>query len=100
MIVPIVTPLGSDPTAHPQPADCGHTRHVGTCPGCQRAAQRRSEAQLAAAAAARDTWATRALPARIALTGRRKPSSITMPARLNEPASPSLSISVPSQKAA
>jgi hypothetical protein len=98
MIVPIVHTTRQRGTAHPQPAHCGHTRHVGTCPSCQRAAQQRSEAQLAAAAAARDTWATRALPARIALTGRRKPSTITMPALLNELASPSLS--VPSHKAA
>jgi hypothetical protein len=47
MIIPTVTPLGSDPIAHPQHEHCGHTRHVGTCPVCQRAAQRRSEAQLA-----------------------------------------------------
>jgi hypothetical protein len=66
MIIPTVTPLGSDPTAHPQRAHCGHTRHVGTCPVCQRAAQRRSEAQLAAAIAARETWATLGLLAHAA----------------------------------
>jgi hypothetical protein len=62
MVIPTVTPLGGEPTAHPQHAHCGHTRHVGTCPSCQRAAQRRSEAQLAAAVTARETWAPRALP--------------------------------------
>jgi hypothetical protein len=46
MIIPTVTSLGSGPTAHPQHAHCGHTRHVGACPACQRAAQRRSEAQF------------------------------------------------------
>jgi hypothetical protein len=66
MIIPIVTPLGSEPTAHPLHADCGHSHHVGTCPTCQRVAQRRSEMQLAAAVAARETWATRGLPARAA----------------------------------
>jgi hypothetical protein len=66
MIIPTVTPLGSEPTAHPPHADCGHTRHVGTCPTCQRVAQRRSEVQLAAAVAARQAWATRGLPARAA----------------------------------
>jgi hypothetical protein len=100
MIIPILTPLGRDPTARPQRADCGHTRHVGTCPACQRAAQRRSEAQLAAATAARETWATRALPASAPLTGRRKPSSLATPALLNEPAPPSLSTSVRFQHAA
>jgi hypothetical protein len=30
---------------------------MGTCPACQRAAKKRSEAQLAAAMAARATWA-------------------------------------------
>jgi hypothetical protein len=100
MIIPIVTQLGSDPTARSQPAHCGHTRHVGSCPACQRAAQRRSEAQLAAATAAREAWATRALPARAALTGRRRPGSLARPALLNELASPSLSISVPFQNAA
>jgi hypothetical protein len=66
MIIPTVTPLDSEPTAHRLHAHCGHTRHVGTCPACQRAAQRRSEIQLAAAVAARETWATRGLPARAA----------------------------------
>jgi hypothetical protein len=66
MIIPTVTPLGSEPTAHPPQAHCGHIRHVGTCPTCQRVAQRRSEMQLAAALAARETWATRGLPARAA----------------------------------
>ena len=44
-----------------QHAQCAHTSHVGTCPACQRAAQRRSEAQLAAAVAAREVWSTRRL---------------------------------------
>lgn len=62
-IIPTVTPLSSEPTAHPLQPHCGHTRHVGTCSPCQRAAQRRSDMQLAAAVAARETWATRGLPA-------------------------------------
>jgi len=66
MNIPTVTPLGSDPTVRPQHKHCGHTRHVGTCPVCQRAAQRRSEAQLAAAVAARETWATLGLLPRAA----------------------------------
>lgn len=65
-IIPTVTPLGSEPTAHPLQPHCGHTRHVGTCSSCQRVAQRRSEVQLAAAVAAGETWATRRLPARAA----------------------------------
>ena len=66
MIIPKVTPLGSAPSARPQHEHCGHTRHVGTCPVCQRAAQRRSEAQLAAAVAAREMWATQGLLPRAA----------------------------------
>ena len=54
----------SEPTAHALHPHCGHTRHVGTCPMCQRVAQRRSQMHLAAAVAAREAWATRALPAR------------------------------------
>jgi hypothetical protein len=65
-IIPAVTPLRSEPTAHPLQRRCGHTRHVGACSSCQRVAQRRSEMQLAAAVAARETWATRGLPARAA----------------------------------
>ena len=65
-IIPTLTPLGSGRIAPPLHAHCGHTRHVGTCPTCQRIAQRRSELQLAAAMAARETWATRELPARAA----------------------------------
>jgi hypothetical protein len=61
MIMPIVTQLGGDPTAHPLGKSCGHTRHVGPCPVCQRAARMRSQAQLAAAVTAGQTWATRAL---------------------------------------
>lgn len=63
-VLPTVTPAGSEPTAHPPRAGCGHARHVGTCSTCQRVAQHRSEMQLAAAVAARETWATRGLPAR------------------------------------
>jgi hypothetical protein len=66
MIIPPVTPMGGEPTADPLHPHCGHTRHVGTCPMCQRVAQRRSEMQLAAAVAARERWATRGLPARAA----------------------------------
>jgi hypothetical protein len=54
-----VTALGSQPTAHPQSRECGHDRHVGTCPACQRAANRRAHAQLAAAMIAREAWAER-----------------------------------------
>jgi hypothetical protein len=54
-----VTALGSQPTAHPQDRECGHDRHVGTCPACQRAAARRTHAQLTAAMIARDAWAKR-----------------------------------------
>jgi len=43
MIIPTVTPLSGEPTDRPQHADCRHPRHVGICPACQRAAQRRSE---------------------------------------------------------
>jgi hypothetical protein len=65
-IVPTATPVRGERAAHPLQPHCGHTRHVGTCSSCQRVAQRRSEMQLAAALAARETWATRALPARAA----------------------------------
>ena len=98
MIIPTVTRLGGGPTDHPRHAGCGHPRHVGTCPACQRAAQRRSEAQLAAAVAARETWATRALPARAASNGRRKPGTLAGPALLSELVSPSFS--APLQRAA
>ncbi len=54
-----VTALGSQPTAHPQTRECGHDRHVGTCAACQRAAARRTHAQLSAAMIARDAWAAR-----------------------------------------
>ena len=60
----------SEPAANPLHTHCGHTRHVGTCPTCQRVAQRRSQMQLAAAVAARETWATRLLPARRGLPAR------------------------------
>ena len=35
---------------------CGHSGHVGTCPSCQRAAQRRAAEQLVAAIAACEEW--------------------------------------------
>ena len=34
--------------ALPAPRQCGHARHVGTCPSCQRAQLARWNAQLAA----------------------------------------------------
>jgi hypothetical protein len=60
----------NEPTAHPLHSHCGHTRHVGTCPTCQRVAQQRSQMQLAAAVAARETWARRSLSARRGLPAR------------------------------
>ena len=60
----------SEPAANPLHTHCGHTRHVGTCPTCQRVAQRRSQMQLAAAVTARETWATRLPPARRGLPSR------------------------------
>ena len=59
MVTATVTALGSQPTAHPQDKECGHGRHVGTCPACQRAAARRTQGQLAAAVIARQAWAER-----------------------------------------
>jgi hypothetical protein len=61
----MIIPLGREPTAQPRHARCGHTRHVGTCPACQRAARRRSEAQLAAAVAERETWGVRGSQPRV-----------------------------------
>jgi len=66
MVAATITQLGTEPTAHPQWRQCGHDRHVGPCPACQRAARVRSQAQLAAAVAARESWATQALSARAA----------------------------------
>jgi hypothetical protein len=66
MVIPIVRPLGDEPTAHPLRASCGHARHVGTCPVCQRVARVRAQAQLTAALAAREAWAGRAQPPRAA----------------------------------
>lgn len=60
VVTATVTALGSQPTAHPEDRECGHDRHVGTCPACQRAATRRTQAQLAAAMIARKAWAERA----------------------------------------
>ena len=99
-MIPTVTPHGGEPAAHPQPAHCGHARHVGTCPACQRAAQRRSKTQLAAAVAARETWANRALPARGPLTDAGIQAASPGPAPLDELASASFSMSVPLQSAA
>ena len=62
MLRPTVSSIGGETTAHPVTMLCGHVRHVGTCPVCQRAARMRSETQLAAAVAARDIWARGALP--------------------------------------
>src|ERR1700686_3797966 len=47
-----VRQLTDAPTAHPAKA-CGHARHVGTCPACQRADAKRMAQQLTAAALAR-----------------------------------------------
>jgi len=58
--------MSSEPTAHALQPHCGHVSHVGTCPACQRVAQRRSHVQLAAAVAARESWATRSPRARAA----------------------------------
>ncbi|HZU39779.1 MAG TPA: hypothetical protein VE992_01935 [Solirubrobacteraceae bacterium] len=44
--------VSEEPTAHPPgKAVCGHTRHVGTCPCCQRAQLARWRAQREAAEA-------------------------------------------------
>jgi hypothetical protein len=50
-----VRPLSGFPTAHTV-KECGHARHLGTCPACQRAALRRAALQLAEATLARHTW--------------------------------------------
>jgi hypothetical protein len=71
-------PPGGGSTAHSEHAQCAHSHHVGTCPACQRAAQRRSEAQLAAAVAAREAWATRGLP-RPVLTGTPEDNQFAIP---------------------
>jgi len=62
MVRSTVSPIGGEATAHPGTKPCGHVRHVGTCPVCQRAARMRSQTQLAAAVAAREMWARGALP--------------------------------------
>jgi hypothetical protein len=66
MMRPEVSLIGGEATAHPERKLCGHVRHVGTCPVCQRAARMRSRAQLSAAVAAREIWARGALPPRAA----------------------------------
>ena len=66
MVRPTVSPSGGERMAHPVTKLCGHVRHVGTCPVCQRAARMRSQMQLAAAVAAREMWAREALPPRAA----------------------------------
>jgi hypothetical protein len=45
MVMPTVSQLGAAPTAHPPPLPrtCGHSRHVATCPVCQRPARTRSQ---------------------------------------------------------
>jgi hypothetical protein len=53
---------------------------MGTCPACQRAAKKRSEAQLAAAMAARATWANRG-PRRPVLTITPQDNQLAIPAR-------------------
>ena len=80
MVIPTVTPLGSESTAHPERAQCDHTRHMGTCPACQRAAKKRSEAQLVAAMAARATWAKHGLR-RPVLTIRPDDNQLAIPVR-------------------
>jgi hypothetical protein len=43
---PTVRTLGDAPSAHaPNVKACGHVRHVGTCPCCQRAQLARWHAQ-------------------------------------------------------
>jgi hypothetical protein len=48
--------------SEPIVAGCAHTAHVGTCPACQRVAQERQAAHLAAAKAARAEWQAVASP--------------------------------------
>lgn len=43
-------------------ADCGHARHLGSCPSCQRAALIAARRQLAAAIDAGRAWAARPRP--------------------------------------
>ena len=50
-----VRQLTDAPSAHPA-KPCGHTRHVGTCPACQRADAKRMAEQLTAATLARQAW--------------------------------------------
>lgn len=50
-----VRQLTDEPSAHP-PKACGHRRHVGTCPACQRADAKRMAEQLTAATLARQAW--------------------------------------------
>ena len=66
MVRPAPSPIGGQRMAHSVTKLCGHDRHVGTCPACQRAARMRSQTQLAAAVAAREMWARGALPPRAA----------------------------------
>jgi hypothetical protein len=47
--------LTDAPSAHPFKV-CGHARHVGTCPACQRADAKRMAEQLTAATLARQAW--------------------------------------------
>jgi hypothetical protein len=50
-----VRQLTGAPGAHPAKA-CGHSRHVGTCPACQRANAKRVAEQLTSATLARHAW--------------------------------------------
>ena len=50
-----VRQLTDAPSTHPAKA-CGHARHVGTCPACQRADAKRMAEQLTAATLARQAW--------------------------------------------
>jgi hypothetical protein len=49
---PTVRPLSTLPSAHGAKR-CGHARHVGTCPACQRAVLEHAARQLAEATIAR-----------------------------------------------
>jgi hypothetical protein len=54
MVTPKIDQVGTLPTAHgtsiPE-ASCGHRRHVGTCPACQRRQMAEWAAQLQQATA-------------------------------------------------
>jgi hypothetical protein len=50
-----VRPLGPPQRARAS-RGCAHSRHVGTCPACQRAALQRAAQQLAEASLPRQVW--------------------------------------------